>query len=80
MEFIVISLKIMALFKQSTDQNFFLKINELELQLTINDIWKLLLELVIAMINRSYLFCLTVPNLTYFFTRLRKDFYTAQLF
>ena len=58
MEFIVISLTVMALFKQSTDLNFVLKINGLELQLTINDLWKLLLELVIAINDQQKLFIL----------------------
>ena len=58
MEFIVISLTVMALFKQSTDLNFLLKINGLELQLTINDLWKLLLELVIAINDQQKLFIL----------------------
>ena len=60
MEFIVISLKIMALFKQSTDLNFLLQINGLELQLTINDLWKLLLELVIAINDQQKLFILVI--------------------
>ena len=58
MEFIVISLTVMALFKQSTDLNFLLQINGLELQLTINDLWKLLLELVIAINDQQKLFIL----------------------
>ena len=58
MEFIVISLTVMALFKQSTDLNFLLKINGIELQLTINDLWKLLLELVIAINDQQKLFIL----------------------
>ena len=58
MEFIVISLTVMAFFKQSTDLNFLLKINGLELQLTINDLWKLLLELVIAINDQQKLFIL----------------------